>query len=561
MSVGDSTDLQRKAMTKLIGLQYKFQYKQGVDNVAAHALSRVGHLFALQTVSIVQPVWLQEVLNSYASDAEAQVLLQELAVSGTNEKGFMLSDGVIWFKGKIWIGANSALQTKIIAAFHASAIGGHSRVQVTYQRVRKLFHWSGLKGAVQEFVNQCLVCQQVKHELVKTPGLLQPLSIPQGVWQDLSMDFIEGLPTSEGYNTILVVVDRFSKFAHFLALKHPFTALHVAKLFLDRIVSLYGIPTSLVSDRDRVFTSTFWQLLFKQLSVSLNISTAYHPQTDGQMERVNQCLEMYLRSATHASPRTWFQWLSLAQYWYNTCYHTSLHCSPYKVVFGVEPHYSFIPPLPAPSDQTVSVEADVDKWLADRRSFSLMLRHQLHKAQNKMKKTADSHRSYRSFEVGEKVFLKLQPHAQSSVVNHPCPKLACKYFGPYEIVAKIGSSAFKLTLPEGSAVHPVFHVSQLKQFVPSHTPVFSQLPAKVNLDVVDLVPTVVLDRRLVKKGNNALVQLLVKWGSLPEDCATWEDYNVLRARFSDAVIWETTSFQGGGNVTPDGVSLDNAAEA
>lgn len=317
--------------------------KKGLDNKSADALSRVGQYFAVQSVSSVQPLWIQEILNSYAVDFQAQQVLQELAITSPNEHGFELVGGLIKHNGRIWIGANSALQTKIISTFHCSAIGGHSGVQATFQRVHKLFTWPQLRTSVQEFVQQCVVCQQAKHELCRPPGLLQPLPIPQGAWQDISLDFIDGLPLSASKNVILVVVDHFTKFAHFIPLKHPYTAQQVALLFLERIVALYGLPKTIVSDRDAVFTSQFWKQLFTKMKVPLNMSTAYHPQTDGQPERVNQCLEMYLRCATAASPSQWCSWLPLAQYWYNTTYHSALHCTPYKALFGQDPRYAFLP--------------------------------------------------------------------------------------------------------------------------------------------------------------------------------------------------------------------------
>lgn len=146
------SEMQKKAMTKLIGLQYHFQYKKGVDNKSADALSRVGQFFACSSVSLVQPPWIQEIVNSYAVDMQAQKLLQELAVISPNDQGYELVGGLIKHKGRVWIGENSALQTKIIAAFHCSAIGGHSGVQATFQRIHKLFVWSNLRNSVQEFV-------------------------------------------------------------------------------------------------------------------------------------------------------------------------------------------------------------------------------------------------------------------------------------------------------------------------------------------------------------------------------------------------------------------------
>jgi hypothetical protein len=157
-----TSELQKKAMTKLIGLQYKFQYKKGSDNKPADALSRVAHNMQLQALSVVQPVWMQEVIHSYAVDPHAQGLLQELAISA---QGLTLQDGIIRHHDKVWIGANVGLQTQIISAFHASAMGGHSGAQATYQRLQNLFHWKGLKVDVETFVKQCAVCQQAKHEL------------------------------------------------------------------------------------------------------------------------------------------------------------------------------------------------------------------------------------------------------------------------------------------------------------------------------------------------------------------------------------------------------------
>ena len=218
-----------------------------------------------------------------------------MAITNTDQDGYSLSQGLIRYQGKIWVAQNSALQTKIIAAMHASPFGGHSGVNAAYYRVKNNFHWKGLKQDVDSFVKQCSVCQQAKHSHEHPAGLLQPLPIPKGAWQDIFVDFIEGLPTSEGFSVILVVVDRLTKYAHFVPLKHPYTAQGVARALLDQVIKLHGFPLTIVTDRDRVFLGTFWKDLFKLHGTQLLMSTSYHPQTDGQTERVNQCLEMYLR--------------------------------------------------------------------------------------------------------------------------------------------------------------------------------------------------------------------------------------------------------------------------
>ena len=156
----------------MVGLQFSFKYRRGADNGAADALSRVGHILSLDALSVCQPQWLQEVSNSYETDTDSQDLLQRLALCSPDAQGYELRQGIIRLQDKIWIGANTALQTKLISAFDASAIGGHSGVTATYQRVKKLFAWRGLKPAVEDFVRQCPICQQAKHEHMKTPGLL-----------------------------------------------------------------------------------------------------------------------------------------------------------------------------------------------------------------------------------------------------------------------------------------------------------------------------------------------------------------------------------------------------
>ena len=178
-----------------------------------------------------------------------------------------------------------------------------------------------------------------------------------------------------------------------------------------------------------------------------------------------------------------------------------------------------------------------------------------------MKLDADKNRSQREFRVGESVFLKLQPYAQSSVVNRACPKLAMKYFGPYVILEKIGQAAYKLQLPDQSLIHPVFHVSQLKQHVPDHTPVYTSLPTPLAVDTKELQPSEILDRRLVKKGNAAILQVLIHWSDLSAASATWEDYEAVHHRFPDAPAWGQARSAGEGTVTTSAKTMKGCAAA
>ena len=159
-------------MTRLMGLHFKIVYRQGKENVAADALSRVAHLMSLQAVSSVQPAWIQEVLNSYTTDPQAQQLLTRLAISSPDSHGYSLDRGLIRHHGKVWIAQNAALQTKIIAACHSSAIGGHSGIAATYHRLKRHFAWKGMKQDVESLIKQCSVCQQSKHFNNHPLGLL-----------------------------------------------------------------------------------------------------------------------------------------------------------------------------------------------------------------------------------------------------------------------------------------------------------------------------------------------------------------------------------------------------
>lgn len=285
---------QQKALTKLMGLNFRLQYKKGAENRVTDALSRASHQDTLCTaaVSVVQPVWVTKLQDAYISDPQLTELFQTLSLSSP-QGHFSLQNGLIRYKNRIWLGSLDQLQHKILSALHTSPMGGHSGAEATYNRVKKFFAWPKLKQSFATFVSQCSVCQQAKPERVPYPGLLSPLPVLEGAWQVVSLDFIEGLPQSQHYNCILVVVDKFSKYAHFIQLSHPFTAMQVAIKYMDSVFKLHGFPSAIISDRDRVFTSTIWQILFKLTGIDLRMSSAYHPQSDGQTERVNQCLETY----------------------------------------------------------------------------------------------------------------------------------------------------------------------------------------------------------------------------------------------------------------------------
>ncbi|GJW26685.1 retrotransposon-related protein, partial [Tanacetum coccineum] len=273
-----TTHFQTKWLPKLLGFDYEISYNKGTKNIVVDILSRLnsGSKLNAMVLSAITSDLLQNIKSSYGQD--------------------------IFLKGKLVVGSDEQLKATIVQYYHADAVGGHSGINVTDHKVRSLFYWKGLHKTVKKCVMECDVCQRNKADLAGYPGLLQPLPIPERIWSDISMDFIVGLPKSQGKTIIFMVVDRLSKYAHFVAPSHPYTA-SVAQAFLDSVYKLHGLPDSIISDRDSVFMSYFWQSLFKILKVELKMSTAYHPQTDGQTKVVNKCLECYLRCMTGERPK------------------------------------------------------------------------------------------------------------------------------------------------------------------------------------------------------------------------------------------------------------------
>ncbi|KAL8131129.1 hypothetical protein AgCh_007165 [Apium graveolens] len=372
------------------------------------------------------------------------------------------------------------------------------------KRISQFFYWPQMKQKVIAYVQACDICQRIKSSHTFPGGLLQPLPIPTQIWEDVSMDFVEGFPKSDGKDSILVVVDRFTKIGHFIALSHPYSATDIAQTFLDNIYKLHGLPRTIVSHRDKIFTSQFWKALFDSVGTKTHLSTSYHPQTNGRTNRLNRSLEQYVRAMTSSRPKNWTKWLSLAEWWYNSTHNSAIKMSPFEVVYGTPPRQ-----LCFPIAQRSTVDCVLD-FQIKREAMNNILKDAITTAQNRYKQFADSKKTDVSYQNGDYVYLKLQPYKQLSVVVRRYLKLSHKYFGPYLILDKIGQVAYKLQLPVDSLIHLVFHVSLLKKKVGSDYKVTIELP-KLGLEGQFLVcPVKVLQRRMVKKGNVAITQWLIQ---------------------------------------------------
>lgn len=295
--------IQHKLMLTLLEFNYVIEYKKGKENKVADALLRKGT--QMMSITMAVPTWIEIVENSYLNDDQCKEIMEQLSIVSNPDSNYTYHSGILRYKGRIYVGKDVVLKQNLTHSLHNSAVGGHSGKVATYQRLKGLFYWPVMIKEIHTFVQECAVCQHSKSEHCHYPGLLEPLPIPDMAWTHITMDFIEGMPKSNGRDVIVVVIDRFTKYAHFIPLSHPYSVHSVAQAFIDNIFKLHGFQLAIMSDRDRIFTSRLWQELFKVVRVQLRFSVAYHPQSDGQTERVNQCVESYLRCMAFSEPKKW----------------------------------------------------------------------------------------------------------------------------------------------------------------------------------------------------------------------------------------------------------------
>jgi hypothetical protein len=323
-----------------------------------------------------------------------------------------------------------------------------------YQDLKQRFWWTKMKIEIAKYVARCDTCHRVKVEHLKSAGMLQPLPIPSWKWEDISMDFITGLPkTSRGFDSIWVIVDHLTKTAHFVPVKTDYRASRYAKIYVARIMSLHGIPKTIVTNRGTQFVSQFWKQFQKSLGTKLLYSIAYHPQTWGHTERVNQILEDVLRSCALTYQDQWDECLSLAEFSYNNSYQESIKMAPFEALYSRR----YRTPL--------NWSEPGERWfygvdLVKRTKEKVkQIQKSLKFAQSRQKSYADKRHRPLMFKVEDYVYLKVSP--MKGVTRFGVKgKLAPRYIGPFQIIEKYGKVAYRLKFPEQlSAVHNVFHVS------------------------------------------------------------------------------------------------------
>ena len=306
-------------------------------------------------------------------------------------------------------------------------------------------------------INEFTTFQQNKDEHSHPTRLLQPLPILERKWESISMDFITGLPRAQGKDCIFVVVDHLTKFSHFFSISMDYNASQVAELFFREVFRVHGLPKTIVSDRDNKFMSIFWQEYFRLVGIDLTPSISYHPQTDGQTKIVNKWVEGYLRNYVAGKQKAWVKWIYLGEYCYNTIHHMSIGMSPFKALYNYEP-LTFVEIMFRDSRAPMEKE-----WIQVNEDILRELKDNLHRAQNQQKLYANKKRVEHTFEIGDLVYLRLQPYRKAYIKKSGAEKLKSHFYGPYEVQRIIGEVSYELKFPPRSKIHNVFHVSCLKR--------------------------------------------------------------------------------------------------
>jgi hypothetical protein len=302
----------------------------------------------------------------------------------------------------------------------------------------------------------------------------------------------------------------------------PIYNIHCGSTFHGSDLQVHGMPHSFVFDRDPTFTNNFWQELFKLQGTQFHRSTTYHPETDGQTEVVNKCLETYLRCFSSENKNHWAQWLPLAEWWYNTSYHTSIHMTPFEAAYGKNPP-SVLSYLPG----VLKVQV-VDQMITIREDILCTLKENLVMTQNRMKQQADQGRSERQFAEGDQVFLQLQPYKKNSLKADHCQKLVPKFYGPFTVLKHVGQVAYQLALPCHSKLHLVFHVSFLKKVIGTKCQTQTNLPELDEEGSIWLQTEAVLDQREHLLCQQTIKEVLVQWKDTTLEDSTWEGTTILQ---------------------------------
>ena len=382
-----------------------------------------------------------------------------------------------------------------------------------------------MKKEINNYVQSCDQCQKTKISNKKTIGLLQPHAVPERPWDCVSLDLITQLPkTTTGYDCIVVMVDKLTKMTYYHPTTTTVNAVDLANIFINRIIRLHGFPSKIITDRDPRFTSNFWKSFWQQTKTKLNISSAYHPETDGQTERQNRTLEQMLRSYVNPFHSDWDQHLAALEMAFNNSNHSSTGFSPFYLNSGQNPNY--------PIDLVTRPQLIIDNPTATERLQQLFsdieqAKQNIQTAQTNQAKYANQHRREVKFVTGDKVLLSRENIKKN--IKEQTPKLSPCWIGPYEIKKVLSDVSYELKLPTNLKIHPVVHVSRLKPYVdgkeefPDREVINNQPTPTINHDGVgEWEVEEILDKKVQRRNRKEVVYYFVKWKGFDIMESTWE---------------------------------------
>ncbi|KAH0607596.1 uncharacterized protein H6S33_002630 [Morchella sextelata] len=364
------------------------------------------------------------------------------------------NNGRLLYRGALYVPDDNDLRLRLLKEHHDKPSAGHPGKAKTLELLNREYYWPQMRKYVDQYVRNCNVCDRSKAPCNAPYGVLRPMPIPDGPWRDVSMDFITDLPESDGYNEILVVVDRLTKMRHLIPTTKEADSKEVATLYIDNVWKLHGLPETMVSDRGTQFVAEFWRSLCDRLEISPKFSTAFHPQTDGQTERINAVMEQYLRSYVSYQQDDWVRWLPMAEFATNNHASETTRISPFYANSGRNPRMTFGPL----EHGRTTAEDQANSIAREMKDILDFLKDELFRAQRIREESANIRRTPAPhYRVGDKVFLS----TRYILTKRPSKKLDWKRIGPYAIKRIVNPYAYELELPHSMKVHPVFHVSLL----------------------------------------------------------------------------------------------------
>jgi transposase InsO family protein len=457
---------------------------------------------------------LTEARKMEESVVKAAEELRSGSVKSVRSAEWSEEEGLLCFRGKVYVPNDPELRRRIVSQHHDSRIAGHPGRWKTLELVSRNYWWPQMSRYIGQYTSTCDLCLRTKVQRRSPLGELHPIPVPEVRWEKISVDFIVELPEAHGYDAVMCVVDSLSKRAHFIPTNTTITSLGTARLFLANSWKLHGLPRSVISDRGPQFVSEFTRELYRLLGIQLSATTAYHPQADGQTERVNQELEQYLRLFVSERQDDWDELLPMAEFQYNNHVHSATKETPFLLDTGMHPRMGFEP------HQTPSKREAVNEF-ADRMKNSLEeAKAALQKSKDDMARYYNQRRTPApTFKPGDHVYLD----ATDVRTTRPSSKLAHRYLGPYKVQARVGQNAYRLELPGSmKALHPVFNVVKLlpapkdpipgRQPEPPPPPVLVEEAGDEHYEVEQ-----VLDSRLLQNK----LHFLVKWKGYSYEHNQW----------------------------------------